>query len=115
VGSDYTLRFNGRLYQIARADIRAGLRGATIRVEARLDGSVAVRFQDHYLAIAEREPQPKIEPPPKPVPVSRRRPKPPPPSEAMRQAMHGIAARGGRPVWLAAKSDRVGAAPDDLD
>ncbi len=31
VGNDYTFRFDGKLYQIARADVRAGLRGGTVR------------------------------------------------------------------------------------
>ena len=44
VASDYTIQFDNKLYQIARDDIRAGLRGATVRVEVRLDTSLAVRF-----------------------------------------------------------------------
>lgn len=52
VANDYTVQFRGQLYQISRADIRAGLRGAHVRIEARLDGSLAVRFQDRYLQTA---------------------------------------------------------------
>ena len=33
VMNDYTVKFEARLYQIARRDIRTGLRGATVRVE----------------------------------------------------------------------------------
>lgn len=59
VANDYTLRFENKLYQIQRADIRTGLRGGTVRVEKRLDGTLAVRFRDRYLCITECAPQPK--------------------------------------------------------
>jgi len=64
VGSDYTLQFDNRTYQIARNDIRAGLRGAEVRVEVRLDQSLAVRFRQHYLSVAECLPRPKALKPP---------------------------------------------------
>jgi len=47
VAPDYTVRWEGRSYQIARAAIRPGLRGARVRVEKRLDRSVAVRFREY--------------------------------------------------------------------
>jgi transposase len=53
VANDYTIRFEGKLYQIASADIRAGLRGGTVRVERRLDGTIWARFRDRYLSIRE--------------------------------------------------------------
>jgi len=59
VSNDYTIQFDNKIYQIARADIRAGLRHATVRVEARLDGSLAVRFREHYLEVTECQPRPK--------------------------------------------------------
>ncbi|MDQ2945837.1 MAG: ISNCY family transposase [Acidobacteriota bacterium] len=62
VANDYTIRFETKLYQIQRADVRAGLRGGTVRVEQRLDGTLAVRFRDRYLAIAECSPRPKAAP-----------------------------------------------------
>ena len=46
---DYTFRLDGKQYQIERAEICAGLRGALLRVERRLDGSLAVAFQGRYL------------------------------------------------------------------
>ncbi len=49
VTNDYTIRYGGQFYQIARADIRPGLRGGTVRVERRLDRSVWVRFGDYYV------------------------------------------------------------------
>ncbi len=67
VGSDYTIQFDNRIYQIARKDIRAGLRGAEVRVEVRLDQSLAVRFGEHYLEIGECQPRHKVEDPSKPA------------------------------------------------
>jgi hypothetical protein len=60
VSNDYTIQFDNKIYQIARADIRAGLRHASVRVEARLDGSLAVRFREHYLEVTECQPRPKV-------------------------------------------------------
>jgi hypothetical protein len=59
VDNDYTTRFDTKIWQIARNDIRAGLRGAIVRVEIRLDGSLAVRFGKHYLSVAECQPRPR--------------------------------------------------------
>jgi hypothetical protein len=63
VNNDYTIRFDNRLYQIQRIDIRAGLRGDSVRVEKRLDGTLAVRFRDRYLTVSECAPRPKALPP----------------------------------------------------
>ncbi len=62
VANDYTIRFENRLYQVQRADIRAGLRGGTVRVEQRLDGTLAVRFRERYVAVSECLPRPKAVP-----------------------------------------------------
>jgi hypothetical protein len=53
VTADYTFRFAGRVYGIDRADVKPGLRGAHVRLEQRLDGSLAVRFGAAYLRFAE--------------------------------------------------------------
>jgi hypothetical protein len=53
VANDYTIRFENKLYQIARTSVCAGLRGGTVRVEKRLDGTLAVRFRDRYLTVSE--------------------------------------------------------------
>jgi transposase len=60
VSSDYTIQVNRQTWQIARSDIRAGLRGADVRVEIRLDGSMAVRFRETYLAVNQCQPRPKV-------------------------------------------------------
>jgi len=51
VRPDYTLRFDCRLYQIDRQSVVSGLRGAQVRLEKRLDGSIAVRHGDRYLKV----------------------------------------------------------------
>lgn len=53
VRNDYTLRWNGKLYQIERQAITTGLRRANVRVEERLDGSLAVRHGERYLPVKE--------------------------------------------------------------
>ena len=51
--NDYTLRWDGRLYQIEPQAIVSGLRRANVRVEQRLDGSLAVRYGERYLPVKE--------------------------------------------------------------
>jgi transposase len=60
VDNDYTIQFDTKTWQIARNDIGAGLRGAGVRVEIRLDGSLAVRFRNRYLSVVECQPRPKV-------------------------------------------------------
>ena len=60
VNDDYTIQLDTKLYRIARQSIRTGLRGATVRVEKRRDGSVAVRFRDRYLRVSICEQRPKL-------------------------------------------------------
>jgi transposase len=63
VANDYTIRFENQLYQIQRADIWPGLRGGIVCLERRLDGTLAVRFRDRYLAVSACAPRPKALPP----------------------------------------------------
>jgi hypothetical protein len=104
VSNDYTFRWEGHMYQIARASVRPGLRGGTVRVEARLDGTLAVRFRDGYLAVSLCQPRPKVTPPPAPAARRRSARKP---SQAMRQLVAREMARPGLPVWVAASIDRT--------
>ena len=66
VRNDYTLRFESELYQIERQAITTGLRGANVRVEKRLDGTLAVRYGEKYLPVKLCVPAEKkaSEPPP---------------------------------------------------
>jgi transposase len=59
VGNGYTIQFDPKIYPIARQDIRTGLRGAPLRIEVRLDGSLAMRFRSHYLVVTECSVRPK--------------------------------------------------------
>ena len=73
VRNDYTLRWDGKFYQIERQAVVSGLRGANVRVEKRLDGSLAVRYGERYLPVeecAEAE-KPKVSPPSKPAKAHR--------------------------------------------
>ena len=60
VSDGYTIQVDNQTYQIARSDIRAGLRGADVRVEIRLDASMAVRFGKRYLTVTACRPRPKV-------------------------------------------------------
>ena len=98
--NDYTIRYQGQLYQIARRHIRPGLRGANLRVEARLDGSIAVRFRGQYLPVSPCQPQPKRT---ARLPTTPRR-------AARRAATAGLPRwqlRPSLPVWIAASIDRT--------
>jgi transposase len=53
VAADYTIRYQGKRYQIPRSEVRPGLRGGRVRVEQRLDGTLAVKFRQHRLSVAE--------------------------------------------------------------
>jgi transposase len=75
VTPDYTMRYQGKLYQIARRDIRPGLRGGRVRVEKRLDGSLAVRFRQYWLTVAECPAPAKPTAPPKTIRAPRPRAK----------------------------------------
>jgi transposase len=81
VTNDYTLRYSGKLYQIDRKDIQVGLRKAKVRVEERLDGNIAVRFQGKYVRVRRcASPVSQLPPPkegaakqPRPVPTTKRK------------------------------------------
>jgi hypothetical protein len=60
VSNDYTIQVDRQTWQIARDGIRAGLRGAGVRVEVRLDGSMGVRFRESYLTVSQCQSRPKV-------------------------------------------------------
>jgi hypothetical protein len=55
VANDYTIRFANRFYQLLKP-IYPGERGGKVIIERRLDGSLAIRFQSHYLRYREAAP-----------------------------------------------------------
>ena len=53
ITNDYTFPFFSRNYQIAKSDIRAGMRRKSLRVELGLTGELRARFEGQYVAISE--------------------------------------------------------------
>jgi len=51
VTNDHTIRYDGKVSQVDRQDVRVGMRKATAQVEERMDGSIAVRFQGRYVRV----------------------------------------------------------------
>jgi hypothetical protein len=111
VANDYTLRYGGQLYQIARPDIRPGLRGGVVRMERRLDQSVWVRFRDRYLHVARcaTRPQPSPDPAPTPAPAAKKKR---PPS----RWMDGFRLKESPPLWKILREQGAGVprAPRDF-
>jgi transposase len=75
VRNDYTFPWDSKFYQIERSSVTTGLRRANVRVEQRLDGSLAVRHGGRYLPVKECvvAAKPKASHPPKPVKARRAR------------------------------------------
>jgi transposase len=107
VNNDYTIQLDRQIYQIARPDIRTGLRGAVVRVEKRRDGSVAVRSRDCYLKVSICQLRPKP-PAPQPTSPARRARKPRQASEWCKN----FDLKKSPKVWQA--SEGSGASPEPL-
>jgi hypothetical protein len=74
VRNDYTIPLDAELYQIERQAVVSGLRKANVRVEKRLDGSLAVRFGERYLPVRRCAAAAKTEAPPAKSAAPRRPP-----------------------------------------
>lgn len=67
LSSALTFPFSGQLYRIEREDAQAGMRGESVRVELRLDGTLHVRYRDRYVRVracdpaAEATAEPKLQ------------------------------------------------------
>jgi hypothetical protein len=103
VDNDYTIRLDGKRYRIVSNGMPVGLRGAAVRVERRLDGSLHVRFRERYYGLEEcpspLKPAAKL--PPKIKAAAAR--KPPLPSETYRESMRNFLQKPSPPLWQAAK------------
>ena len=107
LANDYTLRFDGEMYRIARADVCAGLRGATVRIECRLDGSLWVRFRERYLAVSVCPKQPPAQAPLCPTGQKLKRSSARPAgSEYWRETQKHLLSAKDVPLW-AASQDRT--------
>jgi hypothetical protein len=51
VANDYTVRWNGQRWGVPREAVCAGLRGARVEIERRLDGRHWLRFRSRYLPL----------------------------------------------------------------
>ena len=51
VGADYTVRWEGVIYRVKREHIAAGMRGARVQLERRLDGSRWLRWRRQVVAL----------------------------------------------------------------
>jgi hypothetical protein len=77
VTNDYTVRYDAKVYQIDRRDVRTGMRKAWVRVEERLDATIAVQFQGSYVRVRRCAP-PLPEASPKTTKAKPSRPSPKP-------------------------------------
>ena len=59
MANDYTVRFENRHYQLDKP-IYPGERGGKVVIEVRLDDSMAIRFQEHYLKYHEIPARPVV-------------------------------------------------------
>lgn len=104
VANDYTIRYNAKIYQIPRADIRPGLRGATVRVEERRNQTMWARFRDRYLELRRCDPVPQ---PAKPVPFAQVRPISTPRQGTLGTPwMQGFDLRQSPPLWKIMKREQ---------
>jgi hypothetical protein len=53
VSNDYTFSFAGRRYQLARQQVKAGMRGRSLRIELHLSGALRARFEGQYMEVSE--------------------------------------------------------------
>ena len=53
VSNDYTFSFAGRRYQMARQQVKAGMRGKSLRIELHLSGALRARFEGQYVEVSE--------------------------------------------------------------
>jgi hypothetical protein len=61
VSNDYTIRFRNQHFQLLKP-IYAGERGSQVLIEERLDGTLAIRYREHYLNFKEIPPSSSPEP-----------------------------------------------------
>src|ERR1035438_3002302 len=103
VENNYTFRVDAKLYQIERAAIVSGLRRATVRIEKRLDGTLAVRYGEKYLPVQLCVPAQKKAAAPPPIKQSDKRSRPP---QRGSDWNRNFDLKKGPKVWQAAQESR---------
>jgi hypothetical protein len=53
ISNDYTFSLAGRRYQLARQQVKAGMRGKSLRIELHLSGALRARFEGQYVELSE--------------------------------------------------------------
>jgi transposase len=96
VKNDHTIRVDAVYYRIKPESIVAGLRGADVRIEKRLDGTLAARFRDRYLKITACEKPPPAPPSPKRAPA-------PPRAKRKSDWNKNFDLQDAPPIWKAAQ------------
>lgn len=96
IGNDYTVSFAGRRYQIARAEVQAGMKGQQLRIELRLNGEMCARYQGKYVTVGECGAPPPAAPKPA-VPAIRKDHN----RDARSQWMEGFFDQPGPELWQA--------------
>src|SRR6266852_8161131 len=98
VTDDHTVSWDGNRWGVPREEVCAGLRGAQVEIERRLDGSHWLRFRGRYLRLRHcpqpppRATNPSGLRPPGPVAKKNKQPKPkyiPPPQHPWRTFLYG--------------------------
>src|ERR1700686_3215221 len=95
VRNDYTIPLDAEFYQIERQAVVSGLRKASVRVEKRLDGSIAVRFGERYLAVSRCTAVRKTDAPP----VKRSSPRRPSRNPQGREWARNFDLKKGPKIW----------------
>lgn len=78
IGNDYTVPWRGVKWQIPREAIGRGMRGSTVRVEQRWNGSMVVRVQGQFTSLLRCPDAAVVDPTPPRIPGPHRRFKPAP-------------------------------------
>jgi hypothetical protein len=90
ISNDYTFSFAGRRFQIARQDVKGGMKGQRVRVELRLNGELRARYEGQYVSVGECGAKPPATAKPATKPARKD---------------HN---RGGRSIWMDGFFDRPG-------
>lgn len=102
IQNDYTISFLGHRYQIARADIQAGMKRQSLRVELRLDGSLKARCQGRYVEMVECGEKAPVQTPPRKPPRKDHN------AGGKSRWMESFFERPGPPLWRAISDANAG-------